>query len=105
MKTIYKYKVNPLDYTIVRGPIEKFLTVDYQESTGICVWALVDTDACEKDYAIFCYGTGHKVPNDPGKYIGTVQMYSGEVVLHFFYKKLDDVERQNELIKEYDMEL
>ena len=105
MKSIYKYPVNPLDYKIIKGTIEKFLSVEYQPNNGICVWAAIDTNLPEEEYIVSCYGTGHKLPNDPGEYIGTVQMYSGEMVLHFFVKKADQLKRERELIQEYDLEL
>lgn len=91
MKTIYKYELNVLDYKIIKGKIEKFLSVDYQKSSErVCVWALIDDNLEEEEFVISCYGTGHKLPYDVGKYIGMVQLYSGEVVLHFFYKRMSD---------------
>ena len=85
MKTIYKYELNVLDYKIIKGRIEKFLSVDYQKSSEkICVWALVNDELEEKNFVISCYGTGHNVPRNSGEYLGTVQLYSGEIVLHYF---------------------
>ena len=101
MKTIYKYTLNVLDCSIIRGRIDKFLSVDYQRSSErVCVWAVVDDAIEESSFIISSYGTGHKLPNDTGNYIGTVQLYSGEVVLHFFYKQL--CIENNKEIKEFD---
>jgi len=30
------------------------------------------------------YGTGHPVKDNPGRYIGTVQMLDGKLVFHLF---------------------
>jgi len=89
MKTIYKYKVNLLDDTTIRGRISKVLTVQYQQNTEqIVVWAEIDPYEEEADWLISSYGTGHAIPEDVGDYIGTIQFYTGELVAHYFAMKL-----------------
>ena len=107
MKRVYKYKVSISDPTIIEDNIERLLCVEYQNTSGrVCVWAIVDDDIEKGTFVITPYGTYHKMPKDPGKYIGTVQLYSGEVVLHFFYKMFRNKEDQNEkCFDEYEMEM
>ncbi len=49
------------------------------------LWALVDPDAIKEKRTFICYGTGQKIPDDPGDYIATAQ--DGGVLLHFFEQK------------------
>jgi len=51
-----------------------------------CLWCLVQPDAPVVRMTVYCYGTGHPLPSDPGEYIGTVQLHGGELVLHYFRK-------------------
>ena len=91
MRTIYKYEVRMLDYALISGRVEKFLHVDYQKTTEtICVWATINSEAEERKFVVSCYGTGHEIPQSAGDYIGTVILYSGEVVLHYFYKEISE---------------
>ncbi len=60
----------------------RVLTVQLQDGKP-CLWALVDEDAEVETITIEMIGTGHPV-YDPGKYLGTVQMEQGKLVLHVF---------------------
>lgn len=46
------------------------------------LWALVDPSAATRAYQIFCYGTGHDVPDRPMQFLGTIQ--TGTLIWHFF---------------------
>jgi hypothetical protein len=48
------------------------------------VWALVDPDAARVAHRFRVYGTGHSLPNEPGRYIGTWQAAGGMFVWHLF---------------------
>ena len=49
------------------------------------LWALVDTEAPVVQRNVVPYGTGHPLPHgDPGKFVGTVQLDDGALVLHLF---------------------
>ena len=51
----------------------------------VMLWALVDENAKQARRLITGYDTGLALPNgDPGKFIGTVQLQGGALVLHFF---------------------
>jgi hypothetical protein len=49
----------------------------------VCVWALVNPSHGTEYRRIDAYGTGHDVPLDPGRYLGTAQMDNG-LVFHLF---------------------
>jgi len=84
MKTIYKYPVEINDDIRVSMPIDsEILCVQIQYDTP-CIWALVDTNKNDTFRNFRWYGTGHNVKDNPGKYIGTVQMMEGKLVFHLF---------------------
>lgn len=59
------------------------LTVQVQYGVP-CIWFLCDPEAPVARRCIALYGTGHDVPPNPGKYIGTVQFNDGGLILHAF---------------------
>lgn len=66
----------------------EILTVQIQHNVPH-LWAMVDENATETEGVhIAMHGTGHTVPQNPGKYLGTVQFYGGALVLHVFEVKL-----------------
>lgn len=98
MATIYKYVLEPRDAQQVNMPNEAVvLSADVQRGE-ICIWAKVPTDrpaaAMARKIAdveairartFLIYGTGHPMPDhDNFKFIGTVMLQSGDLVLHIF---------------------
>ena len=80
MKTIWKWGLAPVSEVLV--PVGSvILDVQLQHSSPV-LWALVDTDAPTETRRFRCYGTGHKMPDDPGRYIGTFQVEG--LVFHVF---------------------
>ena len=71
--------IHPVDMPI--GAI--ILTVQVQYGVP-CVWALCDDALPKVRRHIVLYGTGQDLPNNPGKYIGTVQFNNGGLVFHVF---------------------
>lgn len=105
-KTIYKYKLNILEPTVITGRIDKFISVQYQNTTkSIVAWAIVDDKLDNKDYVVWSFGTGHKLPKflTADDFIGTVQLYSGETILHFFATEIKS-ESGRENVKEWNEE-
>lgn len=83
MATIYKWTLTPgsTDLHMPRGATP--LTVQMQGGQPQ-LWALCDP-AQPKEWRTFdVYGTGHAMPEDPGKYIATFQMENGALVWHVF---------------------
>lgn len=84
MKAIYKYPVGISDEIQISIPQNaEILCVQMQYDTP-CIWALVDKTAINGFRYFRWYGTGHPVKDNPGKYIGTVQMNGGSLVFHLF---------------------
>lgn len=48
------------------------------------IWALLDPDVPEKTRHFTLLGTGNPAPEDLGKFIGTLQLNDGTLVLHLF---------------------
>lgn len=48
------------------------------------LWAVVDTEMPPVPIEIRCYGTGQQIPDNPGRYLATVQLGGGALVLHYF---------------------
>ena len=61
----------------------KILDVQIQKDT-CCLWALCDENATREKRVFAIYGTGNPIPDDPGTYISTFQMYNGNLVFHVF---------------------
>jgi hypothetical protein len=84
MKTIYKYKIFP--HSELDLPLgAEFLSVQTQHGEAVA-WFLVDDTINRKmKRRVFnSYGTGHPVPDNPGRYLGTFQLNGGALVFHFF---------------------
>lgn len=93
-KTIHRYQLNcsGLREEVKMPEGAELLTVDVRDG-DVHLWAQVDTRNPEKTRLVTCYGTGQPTPNNPGKYIGTTQLFSGKLVLHWYdlgYKGFDE---------------
>jgi len=79
MKVIYKFPLKTTDYQEIYLPVDaEILTVQTQRGVP-CLWALVEEDDRMTKHGITIVGTGHPV-GDVGKYIGTYQLNSGDMV-------------------------
>lgn len=85
MKTIHKFTIAYMcDEVVIKVPQGfKPLTAQVQGS-AIAIWGEVDTDQSTRPLAFFVRGTGHRMPDEPVIYIGTVQMMAGNLVWHVF---------------------
>ena len=87
MKTIYKYNVEITDRQEIELPTGAQLLCVQEQNNTINIWALVESDAKSEIIVIEAYGTGHPYALDTDRerqYIGTVQIYGGAQVYHFF---------------------
>jgi len=50
----------------------------------VCAWALVNPKAAMGLRMFNLIGNGHPIERDPGKYLATVQLEKGTLVLHVF---------------------
>jgi len=84
---IWKYELSVRGSTIISAPTNsKILTVQVQKEVPF-VWVLCSEELSKEDYEIAIYGTGHSVPDEPGRYIGTFQLDGGSLVFHAFEVK------------------
>lgn len=75
------FVTDSLDLLMPEGAV--ILSVQNQRDS-LCLWAFCDPSAPLKSKKINIYGTGNPVPENPGRYIGTVQMDDGFLVWHVF---------------------
>jgi hypothetical protein len=90
-RTIYKYELTPTGRSerMVMPGGSKILAIGNQDERFM-LWVEVDTE-CERESHYFTiYGTGHELPDNPGRYIGTAQFANGSLVLHA-YETVDQV--------------
>jgi hypothetical protein len=50
----------------------------------VCVWFQCDPEAPKTVRTILMVGTGHKEVSDNARYLGTVLLHGGSLVLHIF---------------------
>jgi len=82
MKEIWKWSLGP--ETIIEIPVgAKILTVQEQYGEPK-LWALIDPTAAKESRRFLVYGTGHKITEENGIYIGTFQLDNGYLVFHAF---------------------
>lgn len=82
-KSIYRYDILTGNGVVKLPGDSDFLHVAYKDNT-LCVWTLIDTDKPVHAYTFKFYGTGWTLPDEPGRYIGTVVTTDGSVVWHVF---------------------
>lgn len=87
MKTIYKYQLETNDTVTIAMPYgSETLTVQTQHG-NVFIWAIIDDEEQVKFWKTFkIFGTGHKLPENISdlKYVGTYQLYGGNLVFHVF---------------------
>ena len=85
-KTIRKYPVT-CGRSIQQMPAgAKILSVQVQLEE-VQMWVLVDPSIPHEPREFDVYGTGHLMPSDPGKFIGTFQLEDGALVFHLFERE------------------
>lgn len=81
---IWKWPLKLDPYQAVEMPAgATVLTVQVQKDEPH-LWALCDPERPKEKRHITMRGTGHPVPAYPGQYLGTVQMFRGDLVLHVY---------------------
>jgi hypothetical protein len=83
MKMIYKFPVQPGVTKHVLPADAVILTVQVQRGNPF-IWVLMDPSAPGVEVTLSTYGTGHPMPYNPGKYVGTFQLEDLGLVFHVF---------------------
>ena len=81
---VYKYPLYMGDWVTVTMP-EGAEPLCVQMQHGVpCLWARVVVGNPPTSHHFRIAGTGHDLGSNIGKYIGTFQMHSGDLVFHVF---------------------
>jgi hypothetical protein len=85
MKAIYKYPIKDERAQTIRMPEgAEILSVQCQ-GEQLCIWAMVDTESPSEHRRFVLLCTGEPCEElEHGRYVGTVQLRQGVVVLHLF---------------------
>ena len=83
MTTIWKYELSPdvLFYNLPRGA--KILSAREQGDT-VCFWAEVNPYEVREPRKVMVFGTGHTLPQEPMRFVGTAHIQQGVLVLHVY---------------------
>ena len=82
MKTIHKFKLDPEG--VVSMPADAEILAVQTQRDYPYIWAIVDPEKPVDERRVKVYGTGHQLPDKPGKYLGTFQLANGALVYHAF---------------------
>lgn len=83
-KVFWKYPFAVQEILHIKMPLNaQILHLDVQRDIP-AIWALVDSDLELETRKFYLYGTGHRVPDRPQKYVGSFLMYDGQIVFHLF---------------------
>ena len=84
MRAVWKFPLalaDEVELDIPRGA--EMLDFQMQGRT-LCIWALVDPEAPKELRTFRVAGTGHPLPDEGLRYIGTTQQLGGALVWHLF---------------------
>ena len=84
MKSIWKYPLEVTDEQTISAPSGAKLLHVALQGGDLCVWAEVSPAAIKAPLPIRIYGTGHDLPDDPGKHLGTFMLEGGTLVFHAY---------------------
>lgn len=82
MKTIWKQPLTPQSLQKVMLPEGAEILSAAEQYGAICIWFRGDPTAPKTERLIAICGTGHGAPN--GRFIDTVLMVGGSIVMHVF---------------------
>ena len=84
MRTIWKFELETTDEQTIPIPEGgKILTVAVQREIP-CLWVECYSGAVMVKRTFNVYGTGHPLPDNPGKYIGSYMLHGGTFVGHVY---------------------
>jgi len=85
MKTIRRYHLQATKVQSIMLPHgSQILDVQTKGDDSPVLWALVDPEEQEVERTITLYTTGVEMPDDPGKYCGSFQIYEHSLEFHAF---------------------
>lgn len=84
MLKIHKYFLTLNDQQWVQMPKDAEILCVQTQRNNICVWARVNESKPIVRRLITIRGTGHPCLQEDGKYLGTIQLKDGLLILHVF---------------------
>ena len=83
-KKIFKFELETTDFQEVNMHLGAEILYMATQHEKPCIWALVNPKAplIKRTFEIF--GTGHTIPDEYRKYIGSYQLNNGQLVFHCF---------------------
>lgn len=84
MMKIWKWPIKMTERQTLMMPAGAEILDVQVQANEVCLWALCDPNRTEVPREIAVYGTGNTVPDEPGKYLATVQTHAGNYVWHVF---------------------
>jgi len=85
MKTVWKYALNSDDVLSFDIPIGSEILSVQEQNGNPQMWVLVDPNEQVMETRFFrLAGTGHSINSPIKSFIGTFQLYGGELVCHLF---------------------
>ena len=82
-KAIWKFTLSESEKQFSMPTGARILSADEQHGQ-VCIWAEVDPAMDPEDRRFSVYGTGHGLPDNPGRFIGTVKLASGAFIMHVY---------------------
>lgn len=84
--TIRKYPLLPQHRNDILLPLGANILCTQEQHGEVTLWAMVNSDPSVSlaVRTFTTYYTGVEMPDDPGTYIGTVQLHNGATVIHVF---------------------
>lgn len=90
MKRVYKYVLAATEQQVLFLPKGSEVLSVAEQRNDMVLYAMVRDDAGEVErHTVRVHGTGHPVHDDPGRFIGTVNLHGGALMFHMFVKKED----------------
>lgn len=84
MKKIWKYTLEILDEQVISMPRNANILYVENQYGDVKIWVEVDDEEeVYEDRTIYMHGTGHTYEAH-NRYIGSVQIYNGNLVFHIF---------------------
>lgn len=97
MKIIRRYHLQPNKQQTIQLPEEAtILDIQIKDQESPVLWALVDPSQPDIDRSLAVYTTGTELPDDPGTYLGTFQLFEGSLEFHVFEGEVEEEEEEEE---------
>lgn len=81
-RTIWKFLLRPGEPVVMPAGARPISAREQHDT--ICVWAEVDPAAPMEPRHFGVYGTGHALPDDPGRFLGTASLHGGRLIFHVY---------------------